>query len=160
MKKEWITASLCLALACPLYAAPNNSPAVKKQAAAEKPVYLFELIEKQPYANLWRNTVWNKVPNKKDFNFSWLKSGGTTSPAETVKIGNETYYKIEACRPHLCGGDYDILVLINKKKVMALQLYALPKGNVSNGRKMEKMYGTPTALERRYFNVWKQDYGR
>ncbi|QEY25663.1 Ivy family c-type lysozyme inhibitor [Neisseria zalophi] len=159
MKKEWIAVSLLLALPGLLYAAPHQASAPKQQETAEKPVYLFDLLKKQPYANLWKKTVWDKVPNKKDPNFSWLKSGGTTSPAIIAKVGNETYYKMEACKPHFCGGDYDILVLMNKKKVMALQLYALPKGNVANGRKMEKMYGHPTTLERRYFDAWKKNFG-
>lgn len=131
--------------------------------AKGKEIYLFDLIKKPPYAALWRDTVWNKVPDKKHMTYSWLKTGGTTGAAETVHIGGQEYYYMEACKPHFCGGDYDILVLMNKNKVVALQIYAVP-GYVNvldwggkrkrvwadNGKKMTRIYGVPTPAEKRY----------
>lgn len=131
--------------------------------AQGKEVYLFDLIKQPPYAALWRDTVWNKVPDKKHMNYSWLQTGGTTGAAETVRIGGQDFYFMEACKPHFCGGDYDILVLMNRNKVVALQIYAVP-GYVNvldwggkrkrvwadNGEKKTRIYGAPTPAERRY----------
>ncbi|MCS4534513.1 Ivy family c-type lysozyme inhibitor [Neisseria montereyensis] len=159
MKKEWIIFSFCLVLSTSLYAATQTASAAKRQATTEESVYLSDLLKKQPYANLWKTTVWDKVPDQKDPKFSWLKDGGTTTPATTAKIGYETYHKIEGCKPHSCAGDDEVLVLMNNKKVMALQLYTQSKGNVTNGQKLEKMYGSPTTLEQRYFDAWKKNFG-
>lgn len=152
--------SLSLALATPAQAQQwRKKLTPQEQASLAGEVYLHDLLEQKPYASLWRNTVWNQVPNKRSMTFSWLKDGGTSAPAERVQIDGQTFYKVDICKPHLCGGgDYTALVLINKQKVLVLQLYAVPQGKVSNGKKMQKLYGQPTEAELRYLHTWAKDF--
>lgn len=156
-----VTATLALALAMaaptPAVAQWRKNLTPQERASLAGQVYLLDLLEQKPYATLWRNTVWNHVPNKRNTNFSWLKGGGTSGPLETVQIDGQTFYKAELCKPHACTDDI-ALVLINKQKVVVLQLYALPLGNVANGKKMQKLYGQPTEAERRYLKTWVKDW--
>lgn len=36
---------------------------------------------------------------------AWIKSGGTGSPARTVKLGAEVYQVLSACKPHDCAAE-------------------------------------------------------
>lgn len=34
---------------------------------------------------------------------AWVTTGGTGSPAQTVKLGSESWQVLSACKPHDCG---------------------------------------------------------
>lgn len=36
---------------------------------------------------------------------AWVNSGGTGSPAQTVKLGSESWQVLSACKPHDCGSE-------------------------------------------------------
>lgn len=36
---------------------------------------------------------------------AWIKSGGTGSPARTVKLGAEVYQVFSVCKPHDCAAE-------------------------------------------------------
>lgn len=54
---------------------------------------------------------------------AWVSKGGTTTPAQTVKIGGTEYQVLSACKPHNCSAER-VAVLWSEKNQTMSGLYA------------------------------------
>ncbi|STV90190.1 lysozyme inhibitor [Klebsiella michiganensis] len=54
---------------------------------------------------------------------AWIKSGGTGSPARTVKLGAEVYQVFSVCKPHDCAAER-FAVLWSEKSGQMSGLYS------------------------------------
>ena len=50
---------------------------------------------------------------------AWVNSGGTGSPAQTVKLGSESWQVLRACKPHDCGSERIAVIWSEKSKQMS-----------------------------------------
>ncbi|MES5407711.1 Ivy family C-type lysozyme inhibitor, partial [Klebsiella pneumoniae] len=49
---------------------------------------------------------------------AWVTTGGTGSPAQTVKLGSESWQVLSACKPHDCGHERIAVIWSEKSKQM------------------------------------------
>ena len=54
---------------------------------------------------------------------AWVTTGGTGSPAQTVKLGSESWQVLSACKPHDCAAER-FAVLWSKKSGQMSGLYS------------------------------------
>ena len=50
---------------------------------------------------------------------AWVSSGGTGSPAQTVKLGSESWQVLSACKPHNCASERIAVIWSEKSKQMS-----------------------------------------
>ena len=50
---------------------------------------------------------------------AWVTTGGTGSPAQTVKLGSESWQVLSACKPHDCGHERIAVIWSEKSKQMS-----------------------------------------
>ncbi|EPF4178169.1 Ivy family C-type lysozyme inhibitor [Escherichia albertii] len=61
---------------------------------------------------------------------AWVMAGGTNTPAQTVKLGNESYQVMSACKPHDCGSQR-IAVMWSEKSHQMAGLFSTVDENTS-----------------------------
>lgn len=69
--------------------------AAATNAVAQDDMTLDSLVKKEPAA-FSQMVKGHPLP-------AWVKTGGTASPARTVKLGAETYQVLSVCKPHDCA---------------------------------------------------------
>ncbi len=62
-----------------------------------------------------RLTRWSKAHQLP----AWVTTGGTGSPAQTVKLGSESWQVLSACKPHDCGHERIAVIWSEKSKQMS-----------------------------------------
>lgn len=85
--------------------------AVSTSAMAQDEITLNNLAKKEPTA-FSQMLKGHNLP-------AWINSGGTTTPARTVKLGSETYQVLSACKPHDCGAERFAVLWSEKSRQMS-----------------------------------------
>lgn len=76
---------LAVMISLPLFAVAKDGP------------YLFDFVQGKETGKAFNSLIAKKkLP-------SWVKSGGTSSPANEVTIGGKKYLALSGCKPHSCN---------------------------------------------------------
>lgn len=84
--------------------------AAATNAVAQDDMTLDSLVKKEPAA-FSQMVKGHPLP-------AWVKTGGTASPARTVKLGAETYQVLSVCKPHDCATERFAVLWSEKSRHM------------------------------------------
>lgn len=85
--------------------------AAATNAVAQDDLTLDSLVKKEPAA-FSQMVKDHPLP-------AWVKTGGTASPARTVKLGAETYQVLSVCKPHDCATERFAVLWSEKSRLMS-----------------------------------------
>lgn len=89
--------------------------AASANAIAQEDTTLNDLAKKEPAA-FSQMLKGHHLPG-------WIKSGGTATPARTVKLGDDEYQVFSVCKPHDCAAER-LAVLWSEKSQQMSGLYS------------------------------------